>query len=41
VILRLTVRGEPEHRLAAETEFRRRIKVAFDRHHWSPIAVAG
>ena len=41
VILRLTVRREREHRLAAETEFRRRIKVAFDRHHWSPIGVAG
>ena len=41
VILRLTVRVEPEHRLAAETELRRRIKVAFDRHHWSPIGAAG
>jgi small-conductance mechanosensitive channel len=41
VILRLTVRVEPEHRLAAEIELRRRIKGAFDRHHWSPIGAAG
>lgn len=40
VILRLSVRVEPEHRLAAEIELRRRIKVAFDRHHWSPIGAA-
>jgi hypothetical protein len=31
----------PEQRLAAEAELRRRIKEAFDRHHWSPIGAAG
>jgi moderate conductance mechanosensitive channel len=41
VILRLAVRVEPEHRLAAEIELRRRIKAAFDRHHWSPIGATG
>jgi moderate conductance mechanosensitive channel len=41
VILRLAVRVEPEHRLAAETELRRRIKAAFDRRHWSPIGATG
>jgi small-conductance mechanosensitive channel len=41
VILRLTVRVEPQHRLAAETELRRRIKAAFDHHHWSPVGAAG
>lgn len=40
-ILRLTVRVAPEQRLAAEAELRRRIKEAFDRHHWSPIGAAG
>jgi len=40
-VLRLTVRVAPERRLAAETELRRRIKEAFDRHHWSPIGAAG
>jgi moderate conductance mechanosensitive channel len=40
-ILRLTVRVAPERRLVAETALRRRIKEAFDRHHWSPIGAAG
>ena len=40
-ILRLTVRVAPERRLAAEMELRRRIKEAFDRHHWSPIGAPG
>ena len=40
-ILRVTVRVAPERRLAAETELRRRIKEAFDRHHWSPIGAPG
>lgn len=40
-ILRLTVRVAPERRVAAETELRRRIKEAFDQHHWSPIGAAG
>jgi small conductance mechanosensitive channel len=40
-IVRLSVRVAPERRVAAETELRRRIKAAFDRHHWSPIGVAG
>lgn len=40
-ILRLTVRVAPERRVVAETELRRRIKDAFDRHHWSPIGAAG
>jgi small conductance mechanosensitive channel len=40
-ILRLTVRVAPEGRLAAETGLRRRIKEAFDRHHWFPIGAAG
>jgi small-conductance mechanosensitive channel len=40
-LLRLTVRVAPEHRLAAEAELRRRIKAAFDRHHWSPIGAPG
>ena len=39
--LRVTVRVSPEQRLAAEAELRRRIKEAFDRHHWSPIGAAG
>jgi hypothetical protein len=41
VILRLTVRVTPEQRLLVEAELRRRIKEAFDRHHWSPIGAAG
>ena len=41
VIVRLAVRVAPEQRLVAETELRRRIKEAFDRHHWSPIGAAG
>jgi small conductance mechanosensitive channel len=41
VVLRLTVRVAPEQRLAAEAELRRRIKAAFDRHHWSPIGATG
>ena len=41
MILRLTVRVAPERRLAVETELRRRIKVAFDHPHWSPIGAAG
>jgi small conductance mechanosensitive channel len=41
VILRLSVRVAPERRLVAETALRRRIKDAFDRHHWSPIGAAG
>jgi small conductance mechanosensitive channel len=41
VILRLTVRVAPEQRLLAEAELRRRIKEAFDRHHWPPIGAAG
>jgi small conductance mechanosensitive channel len=41
LVLRLTVRVEAEHRAAAEAELRRRIKAAFDRHHWSPIGAAG
>jgi small-conductance mechanosensitive channel len=40
-ILRLTVRVAPERRVAAETDLRRRIKEAFDRHHWSPIGAPG
>ncbi|HEX9820514.1 MAG TPA: mechanosensitive ion channel family protein [Methylomirabilota bacterium] len=41
VILRLTVQLAPERRLAAEAELRRRIKEAFDQHHWPPIGAAG
>jgi small conductance mechanosensitive channel len=41
VILRLSVRVAPERRLAVETELRRRIKEAFDQHHWPPIGTAG
>jgi small conductance mechanosensitive channel len=41
VIVRLIVRVTPERRVAAETELRRRIKEAFDRHHWSPIGATG
>ena len=41
VVLRLTVRVAPERRLVAETELRRLVKDAFDRHHWSPIGAAG
>jgi moderate conductance mechanosensitive channel len=41
LILRLAVRVAPPGRLAAEAELRRRIKVAFDRHHWSPVGAAG
>jgi moderate conductance mechanosensitive channel len=41
VILRLTVRVAPEQRFFAEAELRRRIKEAFDRHHWPPIGAAG
>jgi hypothetical protein len=41
VILRLSVRVAPERRLAVETELRRRIKEAFDQHHWPPIGAAG
>lgn len=41
VNLRVTVRVSAEQRLAAEAELRRRIKDAFDRHHWSPIGAAG
>jgi len=41
LVLRLTVRVEAEHRVAAEAELRRRIKAAFDDHHWSPIGAAG
>jgi small conductance mechanosensitive channel len=40
VMLRLTVRVAPEQRLVAEAELRRRIKAAFDRHHWPPIGAA-
>jgi small-conductance mechanosensitive channel len=40
-VLRLMVRVPPARRLAAEAELRRRIKEAFDRHHWSPIGAAG
>jgi small conductance mechanosensitive channel len=40
-MFRLTVRVAPERRLAAETELRRRIKEAFDRHHWAPIGASG
>jgi small conductance mechanosensitive channel len=41
VNLRVTVRVSASQRLAAEAELRRRIKEAFDRHHWSPIGAAG
>ena len=41
MVLRLTVRVAPQQRLAAEAELRRRIKVAFDREHWSPVGAAG
>ena len=41
VILRLTVLVEPQHRVAAETELRRRFKAAFDQHHWSPVGMTG
>ena len=41
VILRLTVRVASERRLAVETELRRRIKLAFDQRHWSPVGAAG
>lgn len=40
-VLRLSVRVAPERRLAAEAELRRRVKDAFDSHHWSPIGAAG
>ena len=40
VHLRITVRVSVQRRLLAEAELRRRIKEAFDRHHWPPIGVA-
>jgi small-conductance mechanosensitive channel len=40
-IVRLSVLVAPERRLHAEAELRRRVKEAFDRHHWSPIGAAG
>ena len=40
-IVRLSVLVAPERRLLAEAELRRRVKEAFDRHHWSPIGAAG
>jgi small conductance mechanosensitive channel len=39
-LLRLTARVEPERRQAIEQDLRRRIKEAFDRHHWPPIGAA-
>jgi moderate conductance mechanosensitive channel len=41
VVLRLSVRVAAERRALAEAELRRRVKEAFDRHHWSPIGAAG
>ena len=41
VVIRLSVLVAPERRLAAEAELRRRVKEAFDRHHWSPFGAAG
>jgi moderate conductance mechanosensitive channel len=41
VVLRLSVLVAPEQRLVAEAELRRRVKEAFDRHHWAPIGTAG
>jgi moderate conductance mechanosensitive channel len=40
-LLRLTAHVAPERRQATEQELRRRIKEAFDRHHWPPIGAAG
>jgi small conductance mechanosensitive channel len=40
VSLRVTVQVRAQQRLLAEAELRRRIKEAFDRHHWSPIGAA-
>jgi small-conductance mechanosensitive channel len=40
-LLRLTAPVAPERRQATEQELRRRIKEAFDRHHWPPIGAAG
>jgi small conductance mechanosensitive channel len=40
-LLRLTARVAPERRQATEHDLRRRIKEAFDRHHWPPIGAAG
>jgi small conductance mechanosensitive channel len=38
--LRLSVRVSAQQRLLAEAQLRRRVKEAFDRHHWSPIGAA-
>jgi moderate conductance mechanosensitive channel len=38
-LLRVTARVAPERRQATERDLRRRIKEAFDRHHWPPIGV--
>lgn len=40
-LLRLTAPVAPERRQATEQDLRRRIKEAFDRHHWPPIGAAG
>ena len=40
-LLRLTAHVAPERRQATEQDLRRRIKEAFDRHHWPPIGAAG
>jgi small conductance mechanosensitive channel len=40
-IVRLSIPAAPEQRMVAEFELRRRIKEAFDRHHWPPVGAAG
>jgi moderate conductance mechanosensitive channel len=40
-LFRLTASVAPERRHATEQDLRRRIKEAFDRHHWPPIGAAG